>query len=116
MAWGPIPKYVRSCRGLIEIAVADAAPTLQYRYLKHRQVSSIKEDCYFSPRCNVRLTKLETVAALRASVSAQLNTECDFIFVDGEIESEPRNGESIKSGRSLFALWVGILASSRSMY
>ncbi|RFU36271.1 hypothetical protein B7463_g123, partial [Scytalidium lignicola] len=31
-------------------------------------------------------------AVLRASISTELNTDCDFVFVDGEIETEPRNG------------------------
>ncbi|KAJ5794583.1 DUF341 domain protein [Penicillium paradoxum] len=47
--------------------------------------------CLHGMGTNSQIFEAQT-ALLRASVIAELNTECEFVFVDGEIETEPRNG------------------------
>lgn len=47
--------------------------------------------CLHGMGTNSQIFEAQT-ALLRASINAELNTECDFVFVNGEIETEPRNG------------------------
>ncbi|KAH8817120.1 DUF341 domain protein [Xylogone sp. PMI_703] len=47
--------------------------------------------CLHGMGTNAKIFEAQT-NALRASISAELNMECDFVFVDAEIATEPRNG------------------------